>query len=488
MKAFRRQLLATAAGLTIAFSGVTSAQAQDRKAPGPLPLSTITEQYHTKDSKALAELEARMNAEKPAGAPRIVYVDPDIMSTWLKSGGNVKDYGAMVVDYLAAKKAPLPPAPELAGIATASILQTPGADVPQLAHPALTGEQLAKTACIVAPYDPNMPANAYMTRAFMLANPQTGKSFDGVPGMKLNISFTRAEMEEIINAREAWGCFDTKFVTQVNQTRDFDQLMALHQSEVFRDLGGLMQAVKDGAGTDAIAKFADFREAVAGVTSRPRGQLFTATDMPFYGSIIYDTGPALTELKARIDAMGVDKFRALSGDDMVKLAEDITAKKSLTSAEATHIVGFSMLGPGYFRSLEISKADPAAVAAAKTAVSAALTRRNNAFQRSLAPMTPEEAAGAMVPLLTQDNLDEYLQRQIFSDPAVRMNPDDPAARLKLRQELIDQTRALMDAHPDKAGIIQQVLHGVFRSNPMMEKAPPPQPAGPSPHAPKLVEA
>lgn len=487
MKAFRRQLLATAAGLTIAFSGVALAQAQPKKPSGPLPLATVTQQYHTKDSKALAGLEARMNAEKPAGAPRIVYVDPDIMSTWLTSGGAVKNYGSMIVDYLSAKNTPLPSAQTLAGVASASIAQVPGSAVPQLTNPALTGEQLAKTACIIAPYDPNMPANAYMTRAFMLANPRTGQGFEGITGMKLNISFTRQEMEEIVNAREAWGCFDTKFVTQVNVTRDFDQLMALHRSEVFKDIGGLMQAVKDGAGTDAIAKYADFRETLAAVTAHPRGQLFTPADVAFYGSVIYDTGPALTELKARIDAMGVDRFRALSGEEMVKMANDITEKTSLGNAEATHITGFSMLGAGYFRSLEISGANPSAIDGAKAAVSAALKRQNDAFERSLTRMTPEEAAGQMVPLLTQDGLYEYLQRQIFGDPGVKKNPEDASARLHVRQELIDQTRALMDAHPDQAGVIQQVLHGIFRSNPMMEKAPPPKPA-PSPNAPKLVEA
>jgi hypothetical protein len=382
----------------------------------------------------------------------------------------------MTAEYLAAKKVPQLPAPLIMGIATASATQTVGAAVPQLTNPHISPADLAKSACVVTPYDPNMPADGYMAQAFGLANPHTGKTFPGITGMKLNISFSRQDMEEIVNAREAWGCFDTQFVTQVNQAKDFGQIMALHHREVFKDLGGLMQAVKDGAGTDAIAKFADFRETVAAVTATPRGQLFTATDLPFYGSVIYDTGPALRELKTRIDAMGVDKFRQLSGDDMLKLANDITTKNSLSEADATHRIGFNMLGAGYFRSLELAKADPAAVEAAEQSVAASLERQDSAVKRSLSPMSEEDMKKYIVPLLTPQAAYEYLQSEIFSDKAVQKNPDDVTARLRVHRDLMDKTRDLMDKHPDQESIIRQVLRGIFLSNPMMEKAPPPKPA------------
>jgi hypothetical protein len=166
----------------------------------------------------------------------------------------------------------------------------------------------------------------------------------------------------------------------------------------------------------------------------------------------------------------------MSGEDMIKMANDIVEKKSLTEAEATHIIGASILGTGYFHSLEIAKTPPEEIAAAKRIVSAALTRQGEAVKRSLRPMTPEEREQSLVPVVTPEGLYYYLQGKIFADEGVKKDPDDPAARLRVHQELIDQTRKLMDEHPESAGVIHQVLRGVFLSNPMMDKAPPPKAA------------
>ena len=495
MNLFRRQLLATAAGLTMAFSAVTGAEAQQQqqetKAPATaqqtLTLQTVTSLYHTQDSKALAALEARLNQEKPANTPRVVYIDPDVMATWLQLKGNIALYPAMTAEYLSTKQVAQPDAQTLVGIANASMAMRPGSAVPQLAHPSMTEKELAQAACVVVPYNPNLSAQDFMRAAFDLGNPRTGVEENTLRGVALNISFTRQEMQEIINAREAWGCFDTHFAAQVNQTKDFDRIMALHRTEVFKDVGGMMQAVKDGADPSSIGKFADFRETVSAMTAHARGTLFTPTDMAFYGAVIYESSPALHDLQARIDQMGVTKFRALSGEDMVKLATDITQKSALTPEQGTHIMGYAMLGEGYFRSLQIAKADPAAIAAAKQAVVESLTRQNEAVKTSIRPMTPEEMEGQLVPLVTPDITYGYLQREIFSDKGVQKNPEDPAARLRVHQQLIERARDLMDKNPDKAGVIRQVLQGIFLSNPMMQKAPP-VPAAPSGPPQRMLEA
>jgi hypothetical protein len=473
MASFRKALLASVAGLTFAFGAANGAEAQQRTGP-VTDLQTVTTLYQTKNSKALADLENRLNQARPANTPRIVYIDPDIMATWLQLKGSIELYPEMTAEYLNAKKVPPVSDAVLLGVATASFNIRPGAVVPQLTNPALSGEELGKTVCIVIPYNPNLPAEAYMRQSFGLANPKTGDEKDIMTGLKLKISISRQDMAEIVSAREAWGCFDTKFVTQVNQTRDFNRIIALHQTEVFKDVGGLMQAVKDGADPSLIDSFADFRATASGLTMRARGQLFSPADVPFYGAVIYETAPALHELKTRIDQMGVEKFRALPGEDMIKMAGDITAKSSMTAEQATHVMGFAMLGNGYFRSLEIAKADPAAISAAKGAVTASLKTHNDAIEKSIRPMTREEIAGSLVPQVTPQMSYDYLQREIFGDPGVQKDPDDPVARFRVRQELVDKTRELMDQHPEAEGVIRQVLQHIFISNPMMEKAPPPQ--------------
>ncbi|TAL39719.1 MAG: hypothetical protein EPN97_01815 [Alphaproteobacteria bacterium] len=475
--------MASVAGLTFAFGAANGVQAQQREKIPVTDLQTVTTLYHTKDSKALADLENRLNQERPANMPRIVYIDPDIMAPWLQLKGSIQLYPSMTAEYLNAKKVPPLDDATLVGVATASFNMHPGAAVPQLRNPGLTGAELGKSTCIVIPYNPNLSADAYMRQAFDLANPKTGEKESIMTGLKLQISISRQDMAEIVDAREAWGCFDTKFVTQINQTRDFDRIMALHQTEVFKDVGGLMQAVKDGADPSLIDKFADFRATASGLTMRPRGELFSPTDVPFYGSVIFQTAPALHELKARIDQMGVGKFRSLSGEDMIKMAGEITGKSSMTAEQATHVMGFAMLGNGYFRSLEMVKADPAAIKSAKEAVVAALKVQNDAIEKSIRPMTREEIAGSLVPLVTPEMSYDYLQREIFGNPDVQKNPDDPVARFRVHQELVDKTRALMDQHPEAEGVIRQVLQHIFISNPMMEKAPPPQ--APSKNLPML---
>ncbi|MEZ0223039.1 MAG: hypothetical protein ACAH83_00670 [Alphaproteobacteria bacterium] len=475
MASFRKALLASVAGLTFAFGAANVAQAQQREKTPVTDLQTITTLYHTQDSKALAALEARLNQERPANTPRIVYIDPDIMATWLQLKGSIQLYPAMTAEYLNAKNVPPVSDAVVLGVATASVNMHPGAAIPQLPNPGLTGAELGKSTCIVIPYNPNLPADAYMRAAFDLANPKTGEKADVMTGLKLQISITRQDMAEIVDSREAWGCFDTKFVTQINQTRDFTRIIALHQTEVFKDVGGLMQAVKDGADPSLIDKFADFRATASGLTARPRGALFSPSDVPFYGSVVYETAPALHDLKARIDQMGVEKFRALSGADMIKLAGEITEKSSLTAEQATHIMGYAMLGNGYFRSLEMAKADPAAIEAAKKAVTASLTLQSDAIEKSVRPMTREEMLEeTQIPLVKPDMSYEYLQREIFSDAGVQKNPDDPVARLRVHQDLVDKVRKMMDEHPEGENVIRQVLQHIFLSNPMMEKAPPPQ--------------
>src|SRR5476649_1750359 len=230
MTSFRTRLLATAAGLTILFAGVTGAQAQQRKQADPGPgAATVGSLYRTADSRALGALETRLNQERPPGAPHVVFADPDVLFTQLQlKGGNPQSYPAVLAEYLKARGA-VPDAQTLTGLARASFNAQPAAGVPQLAQPLLSPAALEKSTCVVVPYDPNLPAEAFLHGLFDISNPLTGRQQDALSGLSLNLPLTRRNMEEIVDAREAWGCFDTQFVTQVNQTKDFDQIMALHR-------------------------------------------------------------------------------------------------------------------------------------------------------------------------------------------------------------------------------------------------------------------
>ncbi|MEZ0260119.1 MAG: hypothetical protein ACAH80_03875 [Alphaproteobacteria bacterium] len=472
MKLLRKQLLATVTGLTLAFGSAAYGQVTTQK-ERPQDLQTVTQNYNTKDSKELAALEGRINTNRPSHTPRIVYIDPDHMSTWLQLTANVNAYPSMLAQYLATKNVTTISVPALAGIASASLSVQPAAAVPQLSG--AKGEQLDGAACLVTPYNPSLPANLYLRKQFLLGNPSTGQSADALSGRSLDVSINRQQMAEIVNAREAWRCFDNIYTAQFTTTTNFDRVMALHRHETFADLGGLMQAVKDGAPTQLIEEFADFRAAMTGLTESPRGKVFKAGETPFYGSVVYATYPALTELQSRIDKMGVEKFREMTPEQMRDMANDIVTQKSLTDKQGLQLMGVALLGPDYFKSLEAGGAPKEKIDEARSFVVSILKQRATAIERAVKPAAPGEAYVELVP---GEMIYELAARAIEGDKAVAANPDDIGARLKARQKLMDEVREKADANPAHGALMMQIMHGIFNSDPWLERGKPEPPPAP----------
>lgn len=472
MKLLRKQLLATVTGLTLAFGSAAYAQAPAEK-ERPQDLQTVTQNYNTKDSKDLAALEARMNKDRPAASPRIVYIDPDHMSTWLQLTSNINAYPSMIAEYLTSKNVTNVNAPALAVISSASVSMQTVTSVPQIAG--VKGEALAGAACIVAPYNPSLPADLYLRKQFLLGNPSTGQSTDALLGRSLDVDISRPQMAEIINAREGWRCFDNIYTAQITSTANFERVMALHRHETFADLGGLMQAVKDGASTQLIEEFADFRAAMTGLTESPRGKVFRQGETPFYGSVVYATYPALTELQSRIDKMGVEKFRAMTTEQMRDMAHDIVAQKSFTDRQGLQMMGVALLGVDYFKSLEAGGAPKDKVDEARAFVVGVLKQRGAAIERAVKPAKPGETYVELVP---QDMIYELAARAIEGDKAVAANPGDIGARLKARQKLMDEVREKADANPAHGALMMQIMHGIFNSDPWLERGKPEPPPAP----------
>jgi len=472
MQLLRKQLLATVTGLTLAFGSAAYGQVAVQK-ERPQDLQTVTQNYNTKDSKDLAALEARINKDRPAHTPRVVYIDPDHMSTWLQLTNNINAYPSMLAQYLSTKNVTSVNGPTLAGLSIASLGVQPAASVPQMSG--AKGAELDGAACIVSPYNPSLPANLYLRKQFLLGNPSTGQAMDALSGRSLDVDITRPQMMEIINAREAWRCFDNVNTAQILSTTNFERVMALHRHETFADLGGLMQAVKDGAPPQLIEEFADFRAAMTGLTESPRGKVFKSGEAPFYGSVVYATYPALFELQARIDKMGVEKFRDMTPEQMRDMANDIVSHKTFSDKQGLQLMGVALMGADYFKSLEAGGAPKDKVDEARTFVVSVLKQRQTAITRAVKPAKPGEAYVELVP---QELIYEMTARAIEGDKAVAANPDDLGARLKARQKLMDSVREKADADPAHGALIMQIMHGVFNSDPWLERGKPALPEPP----------
>lgn len=501
MNTFKKALLTTAAGITLAFGTATGALAQQQPPRAAqqqaeqveaVSLSTITKEYNTRASKDLAALEARLNRDRPAGTPRIVFVDPDHMSAWLQAQqANPQQYPKMVSDYLASKSVTGLSPQEITAIAQVSFSMQSA-----LFAPSVTARNTQANTAIIIPYNPNRPAAAYLEDAFNVQNQRTGEGDNTLEGLALTASITRPQMMDIVNARMAWRAFDTIYSAEIARQKGFDQVMSRHRAEMFSDLGAMMQVVKDGANPDIVTQYAAWRAAQVALTEDVRVKLFQPGEPGYYSGVVFATYPALTELKARIDKMGVDKFRSLTPTQMRDMAYEVTSKSSLSTTQATHLLGVAAMGEEYFRVLQQNGVDAKVIEAAKAYVTSANTLKGQLGETAVKQgegMSLEDVlrglleghapgAGARAPQVTPWIVYDYVSSKILNDENVKKNPGSLAAHLQARQKLVDEVRDILDQNTDHADVIGQMLQGVFRSDPLLRDQPPlpPQPRKPQP--------
>ncbi len=504
MNVFKKALLTGAASLTLAFGGAV-AQAQATQAPAPgtaqtqtvqkntLTFAQLQQSYSTRASQRLAALEARLNKDRPAGTPRIVFVDPDQISTQLQLRQTpVAQFTQLVEEYLTAKRVSGLSPEELNAVAQTSFTMQQGAFAPQAIRPGLSGDALAQAAAVVVPYNPNLSTQEFMKQAFTLRAPD-GKSVNTLEKATVKTAITREQLADITGAKGAWRSFDTHYLPLIAPAQGFARIMALHRTETFSEVGALMQTVKDGGAPALIGEYANFKATLVALTENARTKTFDSDNLGFYGAVIATTYPALYELQARVEKMGVENFRKMTPTQLRDMAYDITEKTALTPEQATHLSGAAALGPEYFRTLAQNKVDPAAIDAAVKFLESAYELKAAIIGKTLEGPDMGEAlkelfggGGTATPQIAPWQMFDLLQAKIYSDPAVAKNPGDVKALLNARRDLIDHARELLDSHPEKAEGMSQILQGIFTSDPLFRQSPP-RPQGPSKPAPRLQQ-
>ncbi|HYD16964.1 MAG TPA: hypothetical protein VEF76_00630 [Patescibacteria group bacterium] len=502
MNAFKKVLLTSVASLTLAFGGAVNAQQAQNQAPSPAQTQTqkndtvsvarVQRDYVTRASQRLAALEKRINASRPSGTPRIAFVDLDQVSTTLQLRQlPLQQFPGLVTEYLGTKNVTGLAPQELVAISQVTFSMTAASFAPQALRPGLTGDALAQASAVVVPYNPNFSAQDYMAKSFQLRSAD-GEPLDALDGAKLNVQITREQMADIVDAKGAWRAFDTRYLPGVTVAQGFDQVMALHRTEVFSDLGALMQTVKDGGSASLVSEYANFRATAVAATEGLRAKTYESDNINFYGAIVGTTYPALFELQARIEKLGVENFRKLTPDQLRDMAYDITEKTALTPEQATHLSGVAALGAEYFRTLQQNKVDPAAIDAAVKFVTAAYEFKAAIAEKTIAPQDAGEALkdmmGGGTPSLYPYQIYDFLQAKIMGDKDVVAHPGDVKYLLQARKKLVDESRDLLDKHPEKADAIRQIIQGVFMSDPLLRTEPPRPQTSPSKRPPPLLQA
>lgn len=506
MNGFKKILLTTATSLTLAFGGaVATAQTNQPPAPGAaqtetvqkntLTFSELQQSYATRASQRLAALEARVNKDRPADAPRVVFADPDQISTQLQLRQTpVPQFPQLVQEYLTSKKVSGLSPDELLAISQTSFSMQSAGFAPQALRPGLTGAALHAASAVVVPYNPNLSAQDYMKQAFVL-RAADGSATDALQGGQLNISITREQMADIVGAKGAWRSFDTRYLPTIGAAnKGFDQIIVLHKTETFSEVGALMQSVKDGAPASLIGEYANFKGTLVALTENARTKLYDSDNNAFFGAIVATTYPALFELQARVEKMGVENFRKLTPTQLRDMAYDITEKTALTPAQATHLSGVAALGDEYFRILVQNKVDGPATDEALQFVRSAYEFKAAIVEKTVAGPDMAEALKQLfgggapeTPQVAPWQMFDLIQAKIYSDPNVAKNPGDVKALLNARRALIDDARDLLDKNPEKADGMRQILQGIFTSDPLFRQSPP-RPQAPQKPAPRLHQA
>lgn len=462
MSFLKKTLLAGAAGLALSF-GAAAAQKDEK----PVTVGDIAAQYKTKASKALAGIETALNAGKPAGTPQVVFTDIDQLSTWLQATGDLNGFYPAVVDYIGAKTR-RDVDPETALEAAKALFELRGnlGFHPQLQNQALSGKALEESACIVIPHIPGQTVAGHFNLRLVIQNgAATGIN---VSGDVFDAGLTNAELENIMNAAEGFRCLDTRYTKNFNTAANIlERAVFMHQSQVFSDLGGVMMAVRQGGAPALADKLAHFRAAEITLTEESRVLLLDARNPNYAASTTLYTIPALQELQARIEKMGVEAFRKLPVSELVEMAHDITGKKSLDMAEIGHALGYMELGQAHFEQLARGGFPAAQIAQGRNFVTRRLKTLSDMTEKAM--RAPTEAEKASVPQLTAEMLGIVIDQHIEQHADVKKSPNSLAALLKARAELTDKMRDLLQTDPSTAAFTNQVLRAVFTSDPLLRQ-------------------
>ncbi|MEZ0260120.1 MAG: hypothetical protein ACAH80_03880 [Alphaproteobacteria bacterium] len=433
MTSLKKLLLATTAGVVLLLAGLGtySSLADQPVRPEPaaitatttntLPappaatavkaptLATIISDYNTVASKRLRSLEDEFNKTRAPGAPAIVFIDYDHVSTWYSMAEGPESLDKAIGDYLQVRTGKTYDAETLNELALAMDALQPVAFTTGKNNPG---------PCLVVPEYPGFGLHDFISTGFNV------NGTNQLGGKILSLHITPQEFGDYANAHEAWHCTDMKFRTDVD---GFGLVRAVkeNRAETFADIGGVMESIKNGANLTIIDKVAAMRATWIYSTGPARVKHVPDTHPDHYKSIVYHTHPGLFALKERIQEMGMEKFRAMSRAEMREMAYEITAESSLTFVEAASL-------QTYYTTGKITTGAGASVNQLQE-ISAGALRNPTAAEKTA--MQQDSAAAEKITAAGDSALVVAMRKR-----ADELGGQNFANKLKARQEMTDRLR------------------------------------------------
>lgn len=429
MNKLRKFLLATAANGVLVFTGCAghqiSAGTEARTDSAPPTLSTVMQGYNTGASRGLKNMEGDFNKTLPSGVSPIVYLDYDVIATWFGMREGPATVEGAIGDYLRAKTGRRYDVPTLARLAAA---------MNSLDAEGMVVQKDGAGSCLVVPIYPGISFDSFYAASFRL-----GKT-DLLAGKTVMIGMSTKEFAEFVNAHETWHCLDVRYIRDTGD--GLAGAVKQNRREMFADLGGLMEGIRNGADLSLIDKVAALRATWAFLTGPAHAQSPEESDRHFE-SVVYNTEDGLYALKAQIEKMGIENFRKLDREQMRALDYEITDDHCIIYAQAKALQAYYASGkaPPAARSL-IGRLKAIAAACVRAATPAELAARKRNVQEAsnngglTEPSVLEKLKARAAALGSATSLAEQLRaRQEMTDSLRDKLLQDPSSELVTEAQL-----------------------------------------------------
>ena len=228
--------------------------------------------------------------------------------------------------------------------------------------------------CLVVPEYPGISFDSFYAASFRI-----GPS-DLLAGKTVVIDMSTKEFADFANAHESWHCLDIRYMQDTGD--GLEGAVKQNRAEMFADIGGVMEGIRNGADLSLIDKAAALRATWAFLTGPTHAKSSTESDQHF-ASIVYATEDGLDALEARIEKMGVDNFRKLDREQLRALDYEITDDYCLTYAQAQALEAYYATGQAPAAALpRIARLKAIAAASVRAATPAELAARERIAQEA----------------------------------------------------------------------------------------------------------
>ncbi len=442
MNKARKILLTTTASLALIFAGCSGGRTSaGGGAPAadvaPVTLTTVMQQYNTSASQHLRSLEADFNNDLPSGASPIVYVDYDKIATWFGMGEGPATVERAIGDYLKAKTGRSYDAPTLSLLAKA---------MNSLDAEGMVMQKEGGGSCLVVPEYPGISFDSFYAASFRVG--QTNL----LAGKTVMINMSTKEFADFGNAHESWHCLDIRYIKDTGD--GLAGAVKQNRAEMFADIGGAMEGIRNGADLTLIDKAAALHATWAFLTG-PAHAKTRAESGGHFESIVYATEDGLYALKGRIEKMGAGNFRKLHREQLRALDYEITDAHSLTYAQAQALQTYYATGrePAAARPL-VAQLKAIVAASVRDATPAELAAREKSAQEA-------SNYGGLTEQAAEQSLLEKLQgraRELGSATSL-------ADQLQARQEMTDSLRDKLLRDPSSDLVTEAQLKLLLYTDP-----------------------